>query len=210
MTWDEVVARMPLVPIVRGIIPKDAVAVAEALFDGGLLCVEVPLNSPDALVSIAAMRAALDGRMLIGAGTVLTEKAVADVAKAGGQFVVSPNTAVPVIGATKRAGMASLPGFFTPSEAFAALAAGADALKLFPAEAGGPATLKAIMAVLPKGTPVMPVGGVSVASMPEWRAAGAAGFGIGGSIYKPGDDAEVVGKRARAFAEGWMALARSA
>jgi 2-dehydro-3-deoxyphosphogalactonate aldolase len=203
MTWDEVVRRMPLIPIVRGITPEDAVAIAEALFAGGLLCVEVPLNSPDPLQSIAAMRAALDGRMLIGAGTVLTEAAVAQVAAAGGQFVVSPNTDTGVIAATKRAGMASLPGFFTPSEAFAALGAGADALKLFPAEAAGPATLKAILAVLPKGAPVMPVGGVSVDSMAEWRAAGAAGFGIGGSIYRPGDGADSVRERARAFAEGW-------
>ena len=203
MTWDEVVSRMPLVPIVRGITPKDAVAIAEALFAGGMLCVEVPLNSPEALTSIAAMRAAIGGRMLIGAGTVLTESAVVDVATAGGQFVVSPNTDTAVIAATKHAGMASLPGFFTPSEAFAALAAGADALKLFPAEAGGPATLKAIMAVLPKGTRVMPVGGVSVEGMADWRTAGAAGFGIGGSIYKPGDGADVVREKAAAFADGW-------
>ncbi len=203
MTWDDVIRRMPIVPIVRGVTPKDAVAIAEALFAGGLLCVEVPLNSPDPFESITAMRAALGDRMLIGAGTVLTESAVADVAAAGGQFVVSPNTSTAVIEATKRAGMASLPGFFTPSEAFAALGAGADALKLFPAEAAGPATVKAILAVLPKGTPVMPVGGVSVASMPEWRAAGAAGFGIGGSIYRPGDTADIVLERARAFAEGW-------
>ncbi len=205
MTWDDVIARMPIVPIVRGVTPKDAVAIAEALFDAGLLCVEVPLNSPEPLKSIAAMRAALDGRMLIGAGTVLTEVAVAEVADAGGQFVVSPNTDASVIAATKRAGMASLPGFFTPTEAFAALAAGADALKLFPAEAAGPATLKAIMAILPKGTRVMPVGGVSVDSMPDWRAAGAAGFGIGGSIYRPGDGADAVCERARAFAEVWQA-----
>ena len=203
MNWEDVVRRMPLVPIVRGITPEDAVAIAEALFAGGLICVEVPLNSPDPLRSIAAMRASLDGRMLIGAGTVLTESAVAEVAKAGGQFVVSPNTETGVIAATKHAGMASLPGFFTPSEAFAALAAGADALKLFPAEAAGPATLKAILAVLPKGTPVMPVGGVSMESMTEWRAAGAAGFGIGGSIYRPGDEPDGVRERARAFAESW-------
>ena len=203
MTWDEVVHHMPIVPIVRGVTPKDAVAIAEALFAGGLLCVEVPLNSPDPFNSIAAMRAALEGRMLIGAGTVLSEAAVAKVAAAGGQFVVSPNTDTAVIAATKRAGMASLPGFFTPSEAFAALAAGADALKLFPAEAAGPATVKAILAVLPKGTAVMPVGGVSVDSMATWRAAGAAGFGIGGSIYKPGDRPDIVLARAKAFAEGW-------
>lgn len=203
MTWDDVVGRMPLVAIVRGITPTDAVAVAQALFDAGMLCVEVPLNSPDALASIAAMRAAFDGRMLIGAGTVLTVDAVADVAGAGGQFVVSPNTDPAVIAATKQAGMASLPGFFTPTEAFAALEAGADALKFFPAEAGGVATLKAIMAVLPKGTRVMPVGGISVESMPDWRAAGAAGFGIGGSVYTPGDGAGAVRERARAFAEGW-------
>jgi 2-dehydro-3-deoxyphosphogalactonate aldolase len=204
MTWDDVVSRMPLVPILRGITPRDAVDVAEALFAGGLLCVEVTVNSPDPLESIAAMRAALDGRMLIGAGTVLTEGAVADVANAGGQFIVSPNTDVAVITATKRAGMASLPGFFTPTEAFAALAAGADALKLFPAGAAGPATLKAILAVLPLGTRVMPVGGVSATSMAGWRAAGAAGFGIGGAIYRRGDGADAVRERARMFAEVWV------
>ncbi len=203
MTWDDVIARMPIVPIVRGITPKDAVAIAEALFNAGLLCVEVPLNSPEPLKSIAAIRAALGGRMLIGAGTVLTESAVAEVAEAGGQFVVSPNTDAGVIAATKRFGMASLPGFFTPTEAFAGLAAGADALKLFPAEAAGPATLKAVMAVLPTGTRVMPVGGVSLDSMAGWRAAGAAGFGIGGSIYRPGDGPDAVCERARAFAEAW-------
>jgi 2-dehydro-3-deoxyphosphogalactonate aldolase len=206
MTWTDVVTRMPIVPIVRGITPKDAVTIAEALFAGGLLCVEVPLNSPDPLASIAAMRAALDGRMWIGAGTVLTEDAVAAVAKAGGQFVVSPNTDVGVVAATKRAGMASLPGFFTPTEAFAALAAGADALKLFPADAADPRTLKAIMAVLPQGARVLPVGGVSVESMAAWRVAGAAGFGIGGSIYRPGDGADAVRGRARAFAQGWRSL----
>jgi 2-dehydro-3-deoxyphosphogalactonate aldolase len=206
MTWDDVIGRMPIVPIVRGITPRDAVAIAEALFASGLLCVEVPLNSPEPLESIAAMRAALDGRMLIGAGTVLTERAVAEVAEAGGQFIVSPNTDAGVIAATKRAGLASLPGFFTPSEAFAALGGGADALKLFPAEAAGPATLRAIMAVLPSGTRVMPVGGVSLDSMSAWRAAGAAGFGIGGSIYRPGDGADAVCDRARAFAESWWSL----
>ena len=204
ITWDAVVERMPIVPIVRGITPGEAAAIAEALFAGGLLCVEVPLNSPDPYASIAAMRGAFDGRMLVGAGTVLTKSAVADVAGAGGQFVVSPNTDIPVIAATRRAGMNSLPGFFTPSEAFAALAAGADALKLFPAEGANPATLKALLAVLPRGTRVMPVGGVSVKSMAEWRGAGAAGFGIGGSIYKPGDRPDIVRDRAKAFAEGWM------
>ncbi len=206
MTWDQVVRRMPIVPIVRGITPKDAVRHRRG-----------PVRRRPAVRRGAAELARRPGRASprcarpwtggcwSGAGTVLTERAVADVAGVGGQFVVSPNTDIGVIAATKRAGMTSLPGFFTPSEAFAALAAGADALKLFPAEAAGPATLKAIMAVLPKGTPVMPVGGVSVKSMAEWRLAGAAGFGIGGSIYKPGNGAEVVHERARAFAEGWSA-----
>ena len=207
MSWNDVITRMPIVPIVRGITPVEAVAIAEALFAGGLLCVEVPLNSPEPLASIAAMRAAMDGRMLIGAGTVLTVEQVAAVSEAGCQFVVSPNTNPEVIAATKAAGMVSLPGFFTPSEAFAALSAGADALKLFPAEVGGSAFVKAILAVLPKGTRMMPVGGVTVQSMPQWRAAGATGFGIGGSIYKPGDSAEVVRHRATAFTRAWNELA---
>ncbi len=209
MTWDDMLARMPLIPILRGITPMDAVAVAEALFAAGLLCAEIPLNSPEALGSVSALRRALDGRMLIGAGTVMTEAHVAAVAEAGGQFIVSPNCDQRVITATKRAAMNSLPGFFTPGEAFAALAAGADGLKLFPAEAANPGALKAMTAVLPKTTAILPVGGVTVASMAVWRAAGASGFGIGGSIYKPGDSAGTVGARAASFVAEWRALSRT-
>ena len=138
MTWQEVMAGLPLVAVLRGVMPAEAVQVAAALYDGGLTCVEVTLNSPEPLASIAAIRAQFDGRMLVGAGTVLTAQAVAEAAAAGAQLIVSPDANPRVIEATKAAGLTSLPGFFTPSEAFAGLASGADALKLFPAEGSSP------------------------------------------------------------------------
>ena len=186
VTWTSLMRDLPLVAILRGLAPSEAVEIAAALRDEGFLCVEVPLNSPEPLKSIAAIRERFDGELLVGAGTVLSAQAVKDVAAAGGQIVISPNTDTSVIAATKAAGLVSLPAFFTPTEAFAALAAGADALKLFPAEAAGTATLKAIGAVLPPGTAVLPVGGISPASMGPWRAVGAAGFGIGSALYRPG------------------------
>lgn len=197
--WAAVIETRPLVAILRGIRPDEAAAVGDALADAGFLCVEVPLNSPRPLETIAALRARFEGRLLVGAGTVLKAAEVAEVSAAGGQLIISPNTDVAVIAAAKAAGLVSVPGFFTPSEAFAALAAGADALKLFPAETAGPATLKAIRAVLPASVPVLPVGGIEPGSMAAWRAAGAAGFGIGSALYRPGLSADEVGLRARAF-----------
>ncbi len=199
MTLDQALGALPLIAILRGITPAEAVPIADALYEAGFRCLEVPLNSPDPFASIAAMAAHLGTRALVGAGTVLNVTDVARVREAGGGIVISPNTDTDVIAATKTAGMTSLPAFFTPSEAFRALAAGADALKLFPAEAAGPAALKAVLAVLPVGTRVFPVGGIDATTMPAYRAAGAAGFGIGSSLYAPGRSAADVGERARAL-----------
>ena len=189
--------RCDLVAILRGIRPEEAVPVAVALEAAGLAIVEVPLNSPDPMVSIAALVLEFGERLLIGAGTVMTEAQVAEVAEAGGRLIVTPHADAVVVRAAKRLGLLAVPGFFTPAEAFAMLGAGADALKLFPAEGASPAMLRAMRAVLPAGTMVLPVGGIDALNMAAWRAAGAAGFGIGSAIYKPGDTAAVVGKKAR-------------
>lgn len=194
---------LPLIAILRGLKPDEAVAVGEAVVAAGFRCLEVPLNSPEPLESIRRLRAALDGRALVGAGTVLTVAAAREVAQAGGQLIISPNTDTDVIRETKTLGLLSLPGFFTPSEAFAALQAGADALKLFPAEIAGPRGLKAVRAVLPVATRVYPVGGVDPDSMGQWLAAGASGFGIGSAVFKPGQSPEEVGRNAAAFVSAW-------
>lgn len=198
-------AACPLVAILRGVRPDEVEPIGEALVDAGFTLVEVPLNSPDPFASIAALARRIGDRAMVGAGTVLTVDDVARVGDAGGRMVISPDTNVDVIAATARAGMASLPGYFTPSEAFAALAAGASALKLFPAEAASPAVLKAQRAVLPKHVPVLVVGGVSPDTMGPWRAAGADGFGLGSALYKAGATAAQVGEAARAFVAAWRA-----
>jgi len=203
MTWDRVLTEMPLVAILRGITPDEAADVAVVLCDAGFLCLEVPLNSPDPLTSIERMRAAVGDRALVGAGTVLSVQAVGEVADAGGQIVISPNCNPTVIAATKAAGLISLPAFFTPTEAFAALDAGADALKLFPAELAGPVGLKAMRAVLPRETPVFPVGGVVAKGFASWITAGASGFGIGSSLYAPGRSVTDVAERAAGFVSAW-------
>lgn len=201
MTLDDALNRLPLIAILRGLTPDEAVPIASVLFDAGFRCLEVPLNSPDPFDSIAAMARAFGDRALIGAGTVLTVADVGRVADAGGRVIISPNCDPKVIAATKAAGLISLPAFFTPTEAFRAIAAGADALKLFPAEAAGPAVLKAIRAVLPAAFPVFPVGGISTQNIPDYLAVGARGFGIGGSLYAPGRSVEEVSRRAVALAE---------
>jgi 2-dehydro-3-deoxyphosphogalactonate aldolase len=194
-------AACPLVAILRGVRPDEVSAIGEALADAGFTLIEVPLNSPDPFDSIARLADALGDRAMIGAGTVLTTIDVARVAEAGGKMVVSPNTNAEVIRATAAAGMASLPGYFTPSEAFTALDAGATALKLFPAECASPAVLKAQRAVLPRETPVLAVGGITPASLAAWRAAGADGFGLGSALYRAGDSADQVGRAAASFME---------
>ncbi len=196
---------LPLIAILRGLKPDEAVEIGEAIVAAGFRCLEVPLNSPEPLESIRRLRAALDGRALVGAGTVLSVEAAREVADAGGQLVISPNTNIKVIAETKALGLLSLPGFFTPSEAFAALDAGADALKLFPAEIAGPKGLKAVRAVLPPATRIYPVGGVDPDSMAAWRSAGASGFGIGSGVFKPGQTPEQTGLQAADFVIGWSA-----
>ena len=198
-------ARLPLVAILRGITPDAVVDVGAALVDAGFTLIEVPLNSPDPFDSVARLAQAFGDVAMIGAGTVLRVEDVRRVADAGGRMVISPNTDLDVIGATVGAGMTSLPGYFTPSEAFAALKAGASALKLFPAEAASPTVLKAQRAVLPKDAPVLVVGGVAPDTMAPWRAAGADGFGLGGALYRPGATAAEVGTAARAFVSAWRA-----
>ena len=191
--------RCGMVAILRGIRPEEAIPVTAALEACGVSIVEVPLNSPDPLASIAALVLEFGDRLLIGAGTVMTEAQVAEVAAAGGKLIVTPHADSVVVRAAKRLGLLAVPGFFTPAEAFAMLGAGADALKLFPAEGASPAMLRAMLAVLPSGTMVLPVGGIEASNMAVWRAAGAAGLGIGSAIYKPGDTPAIVGEKARAL-----------
>ena len=190
-------SRCPLIAILRGVAPEEAGAIAGALEAAGIAIVEVPLNSPRPLESIALLARDFGARMLVGAGTVTTVSEVAAVAEAGGRLLVTPHADPSLVVAAKARGMIAVPGFFTPAEAFALLAAGADGLKLFPAEAASPAVLRALRAVLPEGTMVLPVGGMDAGSIPSWRAAGAAGFGIGSAIYRPGDEAATVGAKAR-------------
>lgn len=201
-------AAFPVVAILRGVRPDEVVAVAEALVASGVRIVEVPLNSPEPLASIAALAKAFAGRALIGAGTVLKPDEVGEVAAAGGRLIVSPNTNVAVIAAAKRLGLVSAPGFQTPTEAFAAIDAGADVLKYFPGEAATPAILKALAAVIPKSVPMLLVGGVATDTIERWRDAPIAGFGIGSSLYRPGDTAETVGAKALAFAAALRAAGR--
>jgi 2-dehydro-3-deoxyphosphogalactonate aldolase len=191
-----------LVAIIRGVTPGEAEAIGESIFDAGIRIIEVPLNSPDPLASIERLARRFGESALIGAGTVLQAADVARVRDAGGRVVVSPNTHPPVIEAAVEAGMVSLPGFFTPSEAFAALRAGATGLKLFPAEGASPAVVKAQRAVLPKDVPLLVVGGVSPGNMKPWLDAGAQGFGLGSGLYKPGQSARDTAAKARAYVEG--------
>jgi 2-dehydro-3-deoxyphosphogalactonate aldolase len=195
----------PLIAILRGITPAEAVPVLEALIAAGIGLVEVPLNSPEPLESVKRMAAAAGERARIGAGTVLTPADVAAVKAAGGRFIVSPNRDDAVIAATKAAGLGSFPGVFTATEALGAIAAGADALKFFPADLLGPAGIKAIGTILPKGTPLLAVGGVDAGNIATYLKAGIAGFGIGSSLYKPGLAAEEIGQRAAAMVAAYDA-----
>jgi len=198
-------AHCPLVAILRGIAPAGVEAVGEALAGAGFTLIEVPLNSPQPYESIARLARRLEGRALVGAGTVLDPAEIASVAEAGGRLIVSPNTEPAVIAATVAAGLASMPGYFTPGEGFAAIRAGAHALKFFPAEPAGPDMLRAHAAVLPPEIPKLAVGGIVPAAMAAWRAAGAAGFGLGSALYAPGIDAAEVRRRAERFIAAWQA-----
>lgn len=195
----------PLVAIIRGVAPDEAEAIGDAIFEGGIRIIEVPLNSPEPLKSIERLAARFGDRALVGAGTVFTPADVDDVRNAGGRIVVSPHSNPHVIRATAEAGLVSCPGYFTPTEAFAALDAGATALKLFPAEAASPSVLKAQLAVIPKGMPVLPVGGIQPDDMRPWLDAGAAGFGLGGGLYQPGQSPGDTLRKARAYVEGLQA-----
>ena len=196
---------LPLIAILRGVTPDEIVAVGRALYDAGFRVIEIPLNSPQPFESIRRLTAELDDSCLIGAGTVLTEAQVAEVDAAGGRLIVSPNANLAVIRASKAAGLVSAPGVATPSEGFAAHAAGADSLKLFPAEQLGPAVVKAWRAVFPKELALLPVGGITPDNMGPYVAAGANGFGLGSALYKPGLTAAQVSANAQAFAAGWQA-----
>ncbi|WP_347716739.1 2-dehydro-3-deoxy-6-phosphogalactonate aldolase [Sphingomonas sp.] len=191
--------KCPLVAIIRGVTPDEVEAVGEAIFAAGIRIIEVPLNSPDPLESIRRLAARMGERALVGAGTVLQPAQVDEVRHAGGRLIVSPNTKADVIRATATAGLVSAPGYFTPSEALAAIEAGATALKLFPAEAASPAMVKAQRAVLPKNVPLLIVGGVSPDTMGPWLQAGANGFGLGSGVYKPGQSGDEVAAQARAY-----------
>jgi 2-dehydro-3-deoxyphosphogalactonate aldolase len=196
-------AELPLVAILRGLRPEEAPAIGGALVGAGFRILEVPLNSPEPFASVRLLAHAFGDRAVVGAGTVTDPADVPRLREAGGRLAVMPHADVEVIRAAKGAGLACVPGVATPTEAFAAIRAGADALKLFPAEALGPATLKAWRAVLPPATAILPVGGVTPESLASWRAAGAAGCGLGGALYRPGDAADQVGAAAARFAAAW-------
>jgi 2-dehydro-3-deoxyphosphogalactonate aldolase len=191
----------PLVAIIRGVTPDEAEVIGAAIFAIGIRIIEVPLNSPDPLESIRRLAAAFGDRTLVGAGTVLEPAQVTQVAQAGGQLIVSPNVYSGVIEAAVAAGMVSAPGYFTPSEAFDAVRAGAHALKLFPAEAASPAVVKAQRAVLPKDVPLLVVGGVRTDTMPAYFDAGADGFGLGSGLYRPGQSPQQVKEQGKAFVD---------
>ncbi|KQV45241.1 MULTISPECIES: 2-dehydro-3-deoxy-6-phosphogalactonate aldolase [unclassified Duganella] len=194
---------LPLVAILRGVQPHEVEAIGAALYEAGFRLIEVPLNSPQPLDSIARLARSLPDDAVLGAGTVLTATAVQQVRDSGGALIVMPHSDTAVIRAAKAAGMYCVPGAATPTEAFAAAHAGADALKLFPAELVTPNVMRAMRAVLPPALPLLPVGGVTPGSMATWRAAGATGFGLGSALYQPGLDAAAVAERARSFVSAW-------
>ena len=197
--------RCPLVAILRGVRPDEVEPIGDALVAAGFTLIEVPMNSPDPLDSIGRLARRLEGQALVGAGTVLTPDQVRAVQQVGGRLIISPNSDLSVIAQSAQAGLVSMPGYFTPTEAFAAVHAGASALKLFPAEAATPAVLKAQRAVLPKDLPILVVGGINPDNMAPWVAAGANGFGLGSALYKPGATAAQVSEAAQAFLNGWNA-----
>jgi 2-dehydro-3-deoxyphosphogalactonate aldolase len=198
---------LPLVAILRGLRPDEALDIGRALVAESFTVIEVPMNSPEPMESIRLLSAELGQRCLIGAGTVLQPEQVSQVAAAGGRLIVMPHADTRVIAAAKREGMYCVPGVATPTEAFAAIQAGADAIKLFPAEMLTPSVLKAWRAVLPRELAMLPVGGITPETMAPYVAAGASGFGLGSALYAPGRSADDVGRRARAFNHAWKTLA---
>lgn len=201
-TFEHAMRELPLVAILRGLTPADAPAIGEALTRAGFRLIEVPLNSPQPLASIAHL-AAVHPEALVGAGTVLSVQEVREVHAAGGRLMVSPCLDAAVVRAALDLGMVCLPGVLSPSEAFAALRLGAQGLKLFPAEMTPPVVVKALRAVIPRQVPLLPVGGVSPQNLGAYRAAGASGAGLGSALYRPGDSAGRVGEQARAFVNAW-------
>ncbi len=189
--------RCPIVAILRGIKPEEAEPICTTLHEAGIVIVEVPLNSPNPRSSIATLSRVFGDRMLIGAGTLTDPKQVREVASAGGRLIVTPHADTAIVRAAKTANLFAIPGFFNPTEAFALLQAGADAIKLFPSEVLGIPMLKALQAVLPENTIVVPVGGIDAENIAPWMAMGALGVGVGSSLYKPGDTATAVGAKAK-------------
>jgi len=204
--FEVVMAKLPLVAILRGLKPSEAPEILEALVGEGFALIEIPLNSPDPLASISAMRRLAPPEAFVGAGTVLSVADVEAVAGAGGDLVVTPNANAPVIARARALGLICLPGVATPTEAFAALEAGADGLKAFPAEMIGPSVVKAWRAVIPARVPILPVGGIGPGSMAAYMAAGASGFGLGSAIYKLRDTPARVKENAAAFVAAWRAI----
>src|SRR5271165_441347 len=202
----EAMARLPLVAILRGVTPAEVLSIGAVLIEAGFAMIEVPLNSPDPIESIAKLQVQFGDRVLIGAGTVTTPARVSEVAATGARLLVMPHADIAVIRAAKEHGMICVPGVLTPTEGFAALAAGADALKLFPAELAGPSVLRALRSVFPAETAFLPVGGIKPDTMGGFVAAGAAGFGLGSALYRPGDDAATVAANAAAFTSAWRDL----
>lgn len=202
--------RCPIVAILRGIKPEEAESICATVEAAGIVIVEVPLNSPNALASIAALSRVFGDRMLIGAGTLTDPKQVTEVAAAGGRMIVTPHADTAIVRAAKAANLFAIPGFFNPTEAFALLQAGADAIKLFPSEVLGIPMLKALQAVLPENTIVVPVGGIDAEKIAPWMAVGALGVGVGSSLYKPGDTATAVGAKARVLMDAVDAYQSSA
>jgi 2-dehydro-3-deoxyphosphogalactonate aldolase len=206
ISFERSLNHLPLIAILRGVEPEEAVAVARALADAGFTMIEVPLNSPRPLESIQCIRDAIGDQVLLGAGTVMTPAQARDVVRAGGQLIVMPHSDADLIRAAKSAGAICIPGVATPTEGFAALRNGADALKLFPAELMPPSVLKALRAVFPSDTRFFPVGGITPESMSDYVAAGATGFGLGSALYRLGDTVDVVARKASAFVAAWSLI----
>ena len=203
---EQALAECGLVAILRGVTPDTILDIGTALYEAGFRIIEIPMNSPEPLRSIEKLAKHLPAEAIIGAGTVLTPEQVEQVKAAGGQVIVMPHSDAKVLRAAKAAGLYLSPGVATPTEAFAALAEGADVLKLFPAEQMGPSVIKAWLAVLPAGTLLLPVGGITPDNMQVFTDAGAKGFGLGSGLFKPGMTVDQVASRAQAYVAAWKAL----